>query len=87
MALNINQQTLLSSANAEAIAHDNDGLRAPEPNETGPRAPYDIEKWLLTIEAHCTVIADDPLTKMQSETLNCIRWNCADIRHAFALRG
>lgn len=75
---------VLSRAPAPEAADAWPVLEPPTDDERGPDVPYDVEKWLATIEAHCTCIADDPVTKHQQELLNCIRWNIADVREAVA---
>ena len=40
----------------------------------------EIEKWLITIEAHCAVIAIPDITDDIGELVNCIRLNVAEIR-------
>lgn len=40
----------------------------------------EIEKWLITIEAHCTVIADPDVGDDPAELARCIKLNVAEIR-------
>lgn len=55
-----------------------DELRsAAEAATPGPDAllPFDIETWLITIKAHCTVIADPGDTDDPAELAQCIKLN------------
>jgi len=48
--------------------------------ELGSRQRQEIEKWLITIEAHCTVIADPDVGDDPVELAKCIKVNVAEIR-------